>query len=136
MKLRTAVVLSLVAILILLLHTGAFAASTCWVNGRLTIHHSCAARTINLWVWVCVDVEQQLYDWVNMGQRTLMNNETFSFLVNCGPDCYAEAKIKGGGDTLCEFNLPGRGQTIGLGTIYDPNRCSKTVETAIPDPNQ
>jgi len=136
MRLRTAVVISLAAILLLLLCTSAFSASTCWVNGRLTIHHSCAARTINLWIWVTVNVETGEKAWVHVGQKTLMDNEQFSFLVNCGPECYAPAEIRSACDVLHEFNLPGRGNTAYVGTIYDPNHCSKIPESAIPDPNR
>jgi len=135
MRSRIAVAVSLAAILILLLHVCAFAACTCWVNGRITLHYTCAATTIGLWVWVPINIEETQHEWVMVGQRTLMDNETFSFIVNCGfGGCNGPAQIRSRGDVIYSFTLPGNSQTIDLGTIYDPHHCSKTKETAVPPP--
>ena len=127
MKTRIAVVISLVAVLLLLLNIGAFAACTCWVNGRISIHYSCAATTIGLWVYTPTDIYETEHEWVQVGTRTLMDNETFSFTVACPfGNCNGSAEIRSRSDVIYEFILPGRGETIDLGTIYDFHGCSNT----------
>jgi hypothetical protein len=121
-------------LLIAIMHLPAFSACTCYVDGRLTLHHSCAARTIKLYTWEVVDVEEWTWGWVFKGERTLHSGNTFHFVVQCGMgDCDGLAQIRDNG-VLVEFNLPGRDETIDLGTIYDPNRCSKVKKVELPPP--
>lgn len=132
---KIAVVATLAAALLLLLNIGAFAACTCWVNGRISLHYSCAATTIGLWVYQPTDIYETDWEWVQVGSRTLMDNETFSFTVACPfGNCNGPAEIRSRGDVIESFTLPGRSETINLGTVYDFHRCSKTKESAIPPP--
>jgi hypothetical protein len=134
MKTRIAVVF-LAALFLLVLHTCAFAACTCWVNGRISLHYTCAATTIGLWVYAPTDIYETQWEWFQVGTRTLMDNETFSFTVACPfGNCNGPAEIRSRGDVLLEFTLPGRSETINLGTVYDFHHCSKHKESAMPPP--
>jgi hypothetical protein len=86
-------------------------------------------------VYEPINIEETEFEWVLKGQRTLMDNETFSFTVDCAfGGCSGPAEIRSRGDLLEAFTLPGNGETLNVGTVYDFHHCSKTKESAVPPP--
>lgn len=127
------------AVVVILLNTPAFSACTCTVTGVLTLHDTCHETTLNLWVY---DYENPIVPdkkvWtLKTSLDGVQNNEHFTFdPINCFFSCYAEFKIMSKEVELYRGTLPGNNSTLNVGTIYDPNRCSRKKKISeVPDPD-